>query len=103
MSVLLLDKVMNIFLHKPAYECNIFKMWVRILEKYCPNGKVTLFESVSTLYTLEKNQDEFISDYMSRALRLFSGLHGINFNTMTNIFIIVDYDRYHFGALADCF
>ena len=40
---------------------------------------------------------------MGHACRLFSGLHRITFNTMTNIFTIVNYDRSRFGALADRF
>ena len=40
---------------------------------------------------------------MSRARRLFSNLHGITFNTMENIFIIVNSNRSHFGALTNRF
>ena len=40
---------------------------------------------------------------MSRARRLFRGLHGVTFNTMANLFIIVNSDRYRFGAHADRF
>ena len=40
---------------------------------------------------------------MSRVLRLFSGLHGINFNTMANLFIIVNSDCSQFGSLKKCF
>ena len=40
---------------------------------------------------------------MIRARRLFSGLHGVTFNTMANLFIIVNSDRYRFGALANRF
>ena len=40
---------------------------------------------------------------MIRTLRIFSGLHGINFNTMANLFIIVNSDRSHFGSLDNLF
>ena len=63
---LLLNKVMNIFLHNSAYERNGFKMWVCILKKYDPRGKDALFESVSALFTLEKTQDGSIRNYTSR-------------------------------------
>ena len=85
MSGLLPDKVLNTFLHNPAYECDGFKMWVPILKKYNPGGKYVLFERVSALYTLKQTQDESISDYMSRAPCLFIGLHVIAFNTMANL------------------
>ena len=100
MSGLLPDKVLNIFSHNPAYEHDGFKMWVHILEKYDPRGKGALFESVFALYTLDKTQYKSIGDYISRVICLFSGLHGINFNTMENLFIVVNSDRFHFGALA---
>ena len=53
-----------------------FKMWGRILEKYDPRGKETLFESVSELYALEQISTESISYYTSRACHLFVGLKG---------------------------
>ena len=78
-------------------------MWGLILKEYDPKGKDTLFVSVSALYTLEKIQYEFTSNYMGRARRLFSGLHGITFNTMANLFIIVNDDRSRSGAPSDRF
>ena len=81
---LLPDKIMAIFLHNPVYERDRFKMWGRILEQYDPQGKDALFESVYALYTLEQAADELISAYMSRARRLFSGLHGVTVSTMAN-------------------
>ena len=53
MSGLLPDKVLAIFLHKPAYEHDGFRMWSLILNKYNPQGKYELFKSFSALYTLE--------------------------------------------------
>ena len=53
-----------------------FKMWGRILEKYDPRGKETIFESVSELYALEQSPTEIIRYYMSRACHLFIGLKG---------------------------
>ena len=82
MSSLLPNKVLNIFLHNPAYERDVFRMWGRILKKYYPRGKDALFESVSALCTLKQGPDESISNYMSCSHHLFSGLHGITFNTM---------------------
>ena len=76
------------------YKHDRFKMWVRILEKYDPRGKDALFKSVSALYTLEKTQDDSIIDHTSRSLRLFSSLHGINFNAMANLFVVGNSDRY---------
>ena len=96
---LLLDKVLHIFLHNPAYEHDGFRTWCRIHQNYDPRVKDALFESVSTLYTLEKGPDESIGDYMSCAQRLLSGIHGINFNTMSTLFVIVNFDHSHFGAL----
>ena len=78
-------------------------MWGRILEGYDPRGKDVLFKSVSTLYTLEQVADETICAYMSCARRRISGLRGVTFNTMTNLFIIVNSYRSRFGALADRF
>ena len=101
MSGLLPDKVLNICLHNPMYERDGFKMWGRILKEYDPRGKDALFKSVSALYILDQTQDYYISDYMSRSRCLFSGLHGITFNNMTNIFIIVNSGRSRYGALAD--
>ena len=75
-------------------------MWIPILEKYDPRGKDALFESVSTLYSLKQGPAESRSDYMSRACRLFSGLHGIMFNTMANLFVIVNSECARFSALA---
>ena len=92
MFCLLPDKVIYIFLHNPVYKFDGFKMWVRILKKYDPRGKEALLERVYALYTLDKNQDDSISDHMSLSLRLFSGLHGINFNTTANLFIMVNSD-----------
>ena len=40
---------------------------------------------------------------MSQARPLFSRLHGITFNIMANLFIIVNSDRSHFGSLVDHF
>ena len=40
---------------------------------------------------------------MSRARRLFSGLHGITFNTMKILSVIVNYELSRFGPLADRF
>ena len=103
MSGLLTDKVLNIFLQNPTYKRYGFKMWGCILKKYNPRGKNALFERISDLYTLDKTQDESIIDYMSHTRRIFSGLHGITFNTMENIFIIVSSKRSRFGALVDRF
>ena len=103
MSDLIPDKILSIFLHNPAYERGGFRMWGRILKRYNPRGKDALFESVSALYTLEKAADDMISAYMSRVRRLFIGLHGVSFNTMANLFIIVNSDHSRFGALTDCF
>ena len=76
-------------------------MWGRTLEKeYDPRGKEALFESVSGLYSLEQGPAESISDYMSHACRLSSGMHGITLNTMANLFVIVNSDRSHFISLA---
>ena len=44
-----------------------------------------------------------ISAYIIFFCRLFSGLHGVTFNTMAKISIIVNSDRSRLGALADCF
>ena len=60
-------------------------------------------KSAYALYSLEQVPDEIISNYISCACRPFSGLHGITFNTMANLFVIVNSDRTHFGALADFF
>ena len=78
-------------------------MWGRILNNYDPRGKYALFESISTLYSLKQGTAESISDYMSRACRLFRRLHGITFNTMTILFFIVNSDHSRFGALVNCF
>ena len=101
MSGLLPEKFLIIFLHKPVYERDRFMMWGRILKKYDPRGKDALFESVSALYTLEQSHDKPIIAYMSRSRRIFSGLHGITFNTMENLFIIMNSDRSRFGTLVD--
>ena len=53
-----------------------FKMWGRILEKYDPRGKETLFERVSELYPLEQSPTKSISYYTIRAFHLFIGLKG---------------------------
>ena len=103
MSNLLPDKVLVIFLHNPVYKRNGFRMWGHILKKYDPRGKDSMFKSVSDLYTLEQIHDKPISACMSRARRLFSGIHVITFNTMANIFFIVNSDRSLFGALVYCF
>ena len=103
MSGLLPDKVLNIFLHNPALKRDGFKMWGRILKNYDPRGKDELFERVSALYTLKQGPDESIADYISHARRLFSRIHGITFNTMANLFVIVNSDRSHSGALANRF
>ena len=103
MSSLLPHKVLSILLRNPAYKRYRFRMWVRILERYDPRCKYTLFESVSALYTLEQVEDETISAYMNRARSLFSSLHGVNFNTIVNLFIIVKSDRSQFGSLANHF
>ena len=94
MSVLLLEKILSIFLHNPTYKRDGLKMWSRILERYKPRGKDALFEIVSALYTLEQVVEELIIAYISCACRLFSGLHGITFNTMADLFIIVNPDHY---------
>ena len=47
--------------------------------------------------------DESISDYMSCSRSLFSSLHGITFNTMENLFMIVNSDRSRLDALTDRF
>ena len=47
--------------------------------------------------------DKTISSYMSRARRLFSRLQGATFNTMANLFIIVNSNRSRFGSLANSF
>ena len=47
--------------------------------------------------------DKTISSYMSRSHRLFSGLYGATFNTMANLFIIVNSNRSRFGSLANRF
>ena len=60
--------------------------------KYDPRGNDALFESVKS-----------INNYMSCACRLFSRLHGIKFNTMYNLFFIINSDRSRFGSLANCF
>ena len=70
------DKVLNICLHNPMYERDKFKMWGRILEKYDSRDKETLFESVSELYVLVKIPTDSLSNYMSCACHLFSGLKG---------------------------
>ena len=67
------------------------------------SGQVSLFNSVSDLYTLGQAADDSISAYMIRACRLFSGLHGVTFNTMANLFIIVNSDRSGFCNLSDRF
>ena len=103
MSGLLPDMVLSIFLQKNLYESDVFSIWGRILDKYNPRGKDALFESVSALYKLEQAADETISNYMSRARRLFSSLHVITFNTMSNLFFIVNSDRSRFGSLANIF
>ena len=74
-----------------------------ILEKYDPRGKAALFKSVYALYSLNKVPAESISNYMSCACQLFSGLHGITINAMSNLFAIVKSDRTRFGALTDHF
>ena len=73
------------------------------LKKYNPRGKDALFKSISAQYSLKHGPDDSIIDYMSRAHRLFSGIHGITFNTMANLFLIVKYDHSCFGALTNCF
>ena len=78
-------------------------MWGRILEKYDPRGKDTLFKSVSALYALEKFIPESIIDYTSCACRLFSGVQEITFNTMENLFVTVNANRDLFGTLVDRF
>ena len=103
MSNLIPDKFLYIFPHNPAYERDGFRMWGRILERYDPQGKDALFERVSALYTLEQSADNKISSYMSRDHGLFSFLHGVTFNTMTNLFILVNSDRSQIFALDDCF
>ena len=40
---------------------------------------------------------------MSRALYLFNGLHGINFNTMDKLVVIFNSDRACFSALTNFF
>ena len=45
-SSLLPDKVLKIFLYKPVYDHDGFRMWDRIFEKYEPRGNNTLFESL---------------------------------------------------------
>ena len=40
---------------------------------------------------------------MSRALSLFNGLHGINFNAMDKLVAIFNSDRACFSALTNCF
>ena len=74
-----------------------------ILEKYDPTGKDALFESFSALYVLDQGPTEIIIDCMSCTCRLFSGLHDITFNTIDNLFAIVNSDHDRFGALADRF
>ena len=103
MSGLLPDKVLNIFLHIPAYENDGFRMWGFILKKYNPRVKDALFDSISDLYTLNQGPAESISIYMSHAHRLLSRLRGITFNTMANLFMIVNFDRSRFGALVNRF
>ena len=103
MSGLLLDKVLNIFLHNPTYERDGFNMLGRIIEKYKLRGTDALFESASTLYTIKQTQDNSISDYMSRSRRLFSGLHSLTFNTMANLVIIVNSNGSRFSDLTNRF
>ena len=55
------------------------------------------------MYALEHIHSEPISAYMSRACRLFSGLHIIKFNTIENLFVIVNSNRSRFPALVDRF
>ena len=100
---LLPDNIPSIFLHNTAYERDGLRMWGRILNRYDPWGKDALFESVSTLYTLEQAVDKTISAHTSRARGLFSGLHGVTFNTMTNRLIILNSDCSCFVALSDRF
>ena len=100
MSGLLPDKFLNIFLHNPMYEHDGLSIWGCIVEKYNPRGKDALSESVLALYALNKRPGEIIHEYKSRASRLFSGLHGITFNTMANLFVIVNSECARFSALA---
>lgn len=103
MSGLLPDKFLNIFLHNPMYEHDGLSIWGCIVEKYNPRGKDALSESVLALYALNKRPGEIIHEYKSRASRLFSGLHGITYNTVDNLFVIIKSNHASFGALANCF
>ena len=103
MSGLIPYKVLSIFLQNPAYKNYGFRIWFRILKKYDPRGKDALFDSASTLYTLEQSHDDPISAYMSQSRFPFSRIHGIMFNTIANLFIIVNSYCSRFGALFNQF
>ena len=103
MSGILPEKALNFFLYNPVYENDGFEMWGCILEKYDPRGKDALSESVSALCALEKGPPYSIINYMSHTLRLFSGIQGINLNTMERLFFTVNANCDRFGALTDRF
>ena len=65
MPGLLPEKILSIFIPKPAYKRDGFNMWGRIIERYDTRGKEALFksvpalfESVSALHTLEQAADK---------------------------------------------